>query len=112
MVGHSGVLEAAIKAVEAVDSGVGQVVDAILAQGGAAMITADHGNCEQMWDPITHGPHTAHTTNPVPFIVAEAVERRPLRSGGILADVAPTFLGLMGLPPPAEMTGRDLRLRG
>jgi 2,3-bisphosphoglycerate-independent phosphoglycerate mutase len=112
MVGHSGVLEAAIKAVEAVDTGVGAVVDAILEQGGAAMVTADHGNCEQMWDPLTNGPHTAHTTNPVPFILAEAGERLPLREGGILADVASTFLGLQGLAQPAEMTGRDLRNRG
>ncbi|MBI5837995.1 MAG: 2,3-bisphosphoglycerate-independent phosphoglycerate mutase [Candidatus Eisenbacteria bacterium] len=112
MVGHTGVLEAAVKAVETVDAGVGQVVDAILARGGAVMVTADHGNCEQMWDETTHGPHTAHSTNPVPFIVAEAEERRPLRSGGILADVAPTFLGLLGLEAPPEMTGRDLRARG
>ncbi|HVP38692.1 MAG TPA: 2,3-bisphosphoglycerate-independent phosphoglycerate mutase [Candidatus Saccharimonadales bacterium] len=112
MVGHTGVLEAAIRAVETVDSGIGPVVDAILAQGGAAMVTADHGNCEQMWDDTTGGPHTAHSTNPVPFILADAAGRPPLRAGGILADVAPTFLGLMGLPVPAEMTGKDLRVRG
>jgi len=110
MVGHTGVLEAAIRAVETVDACVGRVVDAILQRGGAAMVTADHGNCEQMWDWDTNGPHTAHTTNPVPFIVAEERERRPLREG-ILADVAPTFLGLLGLPQPAEMTGQDLRGR-
>ncbi len=111
MVGHTGVLEAAIRAVETVDGCVGRVVDAILAQGGAAMVTADHGNCEQMWDETTHGPHTAHTTNPVPFIVAEDRDKLKLRDGGILADVAPTFLGLLGQDPPAEMTGRDLRIR-
>lgn len=105
MVGHSGSLPAAIRAVEAVDSGLGRIMDAIIAAGGALLVTADHGNCELMRDPVTGGPHTAHTTNPVPVVLMDG--RAPVRDGR-LADLAPTLLGLMGLAQPPEMTGRSL----
>jgi 2,3-bisphosphoglycerate-independent phosphoglycerate mutase len=108
MVGHSGKLEAAIKAVEAVDVGLGRIYQALEPRGGAWIITADHGNAETMIDPVTGGPHTYHTTNPVPFILVTAQEHLRLRSGGALQDIAPTILGLMGTDRPKEMTGRDL----
>lgn len=109
MVGHTGVLEAAVKAVETVDACVGKIVDATLSAGGSLVITADHGNCEQMIDPETGGPHTAHTTYDVPLIVVEpGLEGKTLRQGGRLADIAPTVLALMGLEKPAEMTGESL----
>ena len=108
MVGHTGVMAAAIKACEAVDEGLGRAVAAVRARGGALIVTADHGNCEQMWDPVTNGPHTAHTLNPVPVIVMGAPEGTTLRAGGRLADLAPTVLQLMGLPQPIEMTGVSL----
>jgi 2,3-bisphosphoglycerate-independent phosphoglycerate mutase len=111
MVGHTGVLPAAIKAVETVDECVGKVVDAVLAKGGALIVTADHGNCEQMIDPITGGPHTAHTTYDVDLVVVDnRLKGRgvKLREGGRLADIAPTALALMGLPQPKEMTGQSL----
>ena len=108
MVGHTGVLEAAMAACEAVDDGLGRAVAALKARGGAMIVTADHGNCEQMWDPVTNGPHTAHTLNPVPVIVMGARPGARLRSGGRLADLAPTVLDLMGLPQPPEMTGASL----
>jgi 2,3-bisphosphoglycerate-independent phosphoglycerate mutase len=109
MVGHTGVLEAAIKAVEAVDAGVGRVVEAILAQGGAALITADHGNAEQLVEYDTGKPLTSHTTNPVPFyFVVPQWPNAKLRGDGILADVAPTMLRLLGIPQPAGMTGHSL----
>jgi 2,3-bisphosphoglycerate-independent phosphoglycerate mutase len=106
MVGHTGVLQAAIRACEAVDAGLGAVLDAVAAKGGAVLVLADHGNAEQM---IAEdgGPHTAHTTNPVPFVVVGAGELR-LRQGGVLGDVAPTVLELLGVAPPEEMTGRSL----
>ena len=108
MVGHTGVLEAAVKAVTVVDECVGKVVSAIQHMGGEVMITADHGNAEKMLDE-NGGPFTAHTTDQVPFIlVSERYKRAKLRSGGILADIAPTMLGLIGLPVPAEMTGKSL----
>ncbi len=107
MVGHSGVLAAAIKAVEAVDKGLGAIADAIAAQGGAMLVTADHGNCEMMRDPDTGIPHTAHTTNPVPVFCAGGPEGIKLHDG-ILADLAPTLLALMDLPKPAAMTGTSL----
>ncbi|UCE85572.1 MAG: 2,3-bisphosphoglycerate-independent phosphoglycerate mutase [Deltaproteobacteria bacterium] len=108
MVGHTGVLPAAVKAVETIDACLDRAVNAILAQGGAALITADHGNCERMIDPTTGGPHTAHTTNPVPiFWVTRDARRRRLRDGG-LADLAPTVLELLELPVPPEMKGRSL----
>ncbi|MCV2867525.1 2,3-bisphosphoglycerate-independent phosphoglycerate mutase [Defluviimonas sp. WL0002] len=107
MVGHTGVLEAAIKAVEAVDQGLGKALDALEKAGGAMIVTADHGNCETMIDPETGGPHTAHTTNPVPVILVGGPKGARLRSGR-LADLAPTLLDLMELPLPPEMTGRTL----
>jgi len=109
MVGHTGVLEAAVRGVEAVDAGVGRVVEATLRAGGALIITADHGNCEQMIDPQTGGPHTAHTTYDVDLIVVDDRFRsRRLRTGGRLADIAPTLLSMMGLDPPPEMEGCSL----
>ncbi len=106
MVGHSGIMEAAVKAIEAVDECLGRVVDALIAQGGAAIIIADHGNSETMIDPQAGGPCTTHTTNPVPCIVT--ISDLTLRSGGVLADMAPTMLDLLELPQPAEMTGRSI----
>jgi 2,3-bisphosphoglycerate-independent phosphoglycerate mutase len=106
MVGHSGDLQAAIKAVEAVDLCLGRLRAAVEARHGALLITADHGNAETMQDPITHEPHTAHTLNRVPVIVLGAGQRRVV--DGRLADVAPTLLELMGLPKPAVMTGHSL----
>jgi len=105
MVGHSGMLEPTIKAVEVTDECVGKVVDAVTAKGGAVIIIADHGNADMEFDENGR-PHTAHTTNPVPFIVTD--ENVVLREGGILADVAPTLLDLMGLPQPEEMTGQSM----
>jgi 2,3-bisphosphoglycerate-independent phosphoglycerate mutase len=107
MVGHSGKLAATVKAVEVVDAHLGRIYDALKRKGGRWIITADHGNAEMMIDPVTGGPHTYHTTNPVPFIVVDE-ERRPLRAQGSLRDIAPTMLGLFGVPQPSEMTGRDL----
>ncbi len=103
MVGHTGSLQAAIKAVEAVDIGLGRIADAIRKAGGVLLVTADHGNCEMMYDPVTGGSHTSHTTNPVPLILVGAGDVS--LAEGRLADVAPTLLELMGLPKPAEMTG-------
>jgi 2,3-bisphosphoglycerate-independent phosphoglycerate mutase len=107
MVGHTGSLPAAIKAVETVDAGLGRIVDAIRKAGGALLVTADHGNCETMRDPTTGGPHTAHTTNPVPIVMMGA-GNRTLVEGGRLADIAPTLLELMDLPKPPEMNGVSL----
>jgi 2,3-bisphosphoglycerate-independent phosphoglycerate mutase len=108
MVGHTGILPAAVKAVETIDACLEKVVEAALARDGDVLITADHGNCEQMIDPATGGPHTAHTTNPVPIWWATRHARgRRLADGG-LADVAPTLCALLDLPQPAEMTGRNL----
>lgn len=111
MVGHTGVLEAAIRAVESVDVGVAAALEACRESGTTLIVTADHGNCEQMWDPETGGPHTAHTTNPVGIVLVEPAGRRTAArlEDGALCDVAPTILGLLGIPQPAEMTGRDLR---
>lgn len=110
MVGHTGSLPAAIKACEAVDQGLGRALAALQAKGGAMIVTADHGNCEMMVDPVTGGPHTSHTTNPVPVVLVGGPAGARLREGGRLADLAPTMLALMGLPQPAEMTGRNLML--
>lgn len=109
MVGHTGIMPAAMKAVETVDDCVDKVVNAILQNGGRVFVTADHGNADQMVDPETHEPFTAHTTNPVPFIAigAEMVGRK-LRDGGRLADIAPTMLESMGVAVPAEMSGKSL----
>jgi 2,3-bisphosphoglycerate-independent phosphoglycerate mutase len=108
MVGHTGDLKATIRAVEVLDECVGRVVDAVQAQGGTVIITADHGNAEQMIDPVTGQIFTAHTTNPVPLILIDDFRGR-LRAGGALKDVAPTMLGVLGLPKPPQMTGEDLR---
>jgi 2,3-bisphosphoglycerate-independent phosphoglycerate mutase len=105
MVGHTGVFEAAVKAVEAVDTCVGKVIDAVLAQGGAAIITADHGNADKMIDEDGE-PFTAHTTNPVPFCVIGYDCK--LREGGVLADIAPTMLKIMNLDQPEEMSGKSI----
>ena len=110
MVGHTGVLPAVIKAVETVDTCLGRVLAAAAKAGACLLVTADHGNCEVMIDPDSGGPHTAHTTNPVPFVVVDPAGDRPLRDGGALCDVGPTILAMMGLDQPVEMTGRDLRL--
>ena len=108
MVGHTGVIPAAVKAVERVDSLVGDAVNAVKEVGGVLFICADHGNAEKMIDYETGKPHTAHTTNPVPFILVNADASMKLREGGCLADIAPTLLELMGLEQPAEMTGKSL----
>ncbi|MCM2265514.1 MAG: 2,3-bisphosphoglycerate-independent phosphoglycerate mutase [Desulfuromonadales bacterium] len=107
MVGHTGILPAAVAAMETVDACVGRVVDALLAAGGSALITADHGNCEQM-DDGGGSPHTAHTVNPVPLILVDPDQRGAKLREGILADIAPTILALLGLPQPPAMTGRSL----
>ena len=111
MVGHTGNLEAVKKAVEATDAGVAELLEALESVGGRALVTADHGNCEQMWNPETEGPHTAHTLNLVELlVVGEGFTKAgtTMRTGGRLADIAPTLLDLMGLPKPAEMTGESL----
>lgn len=108
MVGHTGVEPAAVKAIEAVDECVGRTVDAVIRVGGQMFLCADHGNAEQLIDEETGEPFTAHTTNPVPFILINADKKYTLREGGCLADIAPTLLELMGLPQPKEMTGRSL----
>jgi 2,3-bisphosphoglycerate-independent phosphoglycerate mutase len=112
MVGHTGVLEAAIRAVETTDRGVARVLETCRESGTTLIVTADHGNCEQMWDPTTNGPHTAHTTNPVGIILVEPEGRHTTEAlrDGALCDVAPTILGLLGIPQPEAMTGRDLRV--
>jgi 2,3-bisphosphoglycerate-independent phosphoglycerate mutase len=107
MVGHTGSLPAAIKAVETVDAGLGRIAEAIRKSGGALLVTADHGNCEMMRDPQTGGPHTSHTLNPVPVMLLGA-RNRALVAEGRLADIAPTLLELMELPKPKEMTGKSL----
>ncbi|MGC2718042.1 MAG: 2,3-bisphosphoglycerate-independent phosphoglycerate mutase [Candidatus Acidiferrales bacterium] len=109
MVGHSGRLEATIKAVESVDACLGRIFQALRPRGGAWIITADHGNAETMIDPVTGGPHTYHTTNPVPFILLSEDGRTELSPGGSLRDIAPTLLGVLEVNEPPEMTGRDLR---
>jgi 2,3-bisphosphoglycerate-independent phosphoglycerate mutase len=110
MVGHSGKIDPTVKAVEVVDACLGRIELSVRAKGGAMLITADHGNAEQMIDPVTGGPHTAHTTNPVPFIVvAENGKKFALKPGGSLRDISPTVLGMLGLDEPKEMTGQDLR---
>jgi 2,3-bisphosphoglycerate-independent phosphoglycerate mutase len=115
MVGHTGVFEAAVKAVEAVDTGVGRVIEAVREVGGQAIVTADHGNAEQMFDPKSDGPHTAHTINAVPCIFYDSTGKSgkiKLREGGILADIAPTMLQCLGIDQPSEMTGQSLLVSG
>jgi len=111
MVGHTGVIDAAVKAVEAVDACVGRAVEAIKAKNGTLFICADHGNCEQMIDYETGQPHTAHTTNPVPFILVNYDEGYGLKEGGCLADIIPTLIECMGEEVPAEMTGKSLLIK-
>jgi 2,3-bisphosphoglycerate-independent phosphoglycerate mutase len=106
MVGHTGNLEAAKKAIEVLDECIGRVVTAMREVGGEILITADHGNAEMMEDPKTHQAHTAHTLNVVPLLYVG--RRAKIASGGALQDVAPTLLTMMGLPPPPEMTGKPL----
>ncbi|MCB9385925.1 MAG: 2,3-bisphosphoglycerate-independent phosphoglycerate mutase [Bryobacterales bacterium] len=108
MVGHTGVIPAAVKAVETVDGCLGQIEKALEGKDFAWLITADHGNADLMVDPVTGQPHTYHTTFPVPFLLVSN-DKKPLREGGALRDIAPTILGLMGAEKPAEMTGQDLR---
>jgi 2,3-bisphosphoglycerate-independent phosphoglycerate mutase len=110
MVGHTGNVPAVIKAVETVDQCLARVIEAAERTGTRLLITADHGNCEMMIDPATGGPHTAHTTSPVPFLVVNGEDTHRLRDGGALRDVGPTILRMLGLERPAEMDGRDLRL--
>jgi 2,3-bisphosphoglycerate-independent phosphoglycerate mutase len=112
MVGHTGSIPATINAVEVVDRCMGRVLAAAQKTGARLLITADHGNCEMMIDPETGGPHTAHTTSPVPFIVVDERQASDLRGGGSLRDVGPTVMRLLGLEQPAEMTGTDLREGG
>ena len=112
MVGHSGSLPATIKAVETVDQCLTRVVAAAEKAGARLLVTADHGNCEMMIDPETGGPHTAHTTNPVPFVVVDPDGEHKLRKGRALCDVGPTILSMLGIERPAEMTGIDLRQDG
>jgi 2,3-bisphosphoglycerate-independent phosphoglycerate mutase len=109
MVGHSGVLAATVRAVETVDACLTRVLASAERAGTTLLITADHGNCELMIDPSSGGPHTAHTTNPVPFLLVGAGAGAELRHGGSLRDVGPTVLRMLGVEPPPEMTGRDLR---
>jgi 2,3-bisphosphoglycerate-independent phosphoglycerate mutase len=112
MVGHSGKLAPTIKGVETVDACLGRIYQGIRQNGGSLIITADHGNAELMVDPVTGGPHTAHTTNPVPFIlISEDAKDYRLRPNGSLRDISPLLLGMLGLQQPAQMTGSDLRQR-
>jgi 2,3-bisphosphoglycerate-independent phosphoglycerate mutase len=109
MVGHTGVFPATVRAVEVVDAELGRIADAVLSRRGILAITADHGNAELKVERATGAPLTAHTTSPVPFILAGADGVRGLREGGKLGDIAPTLLPLVGLKVPADMTGDDLR---
>jgi 2,3-bisphosphoglycerate-independent phosphoglycerate mutase len=110
MVGHTGNLDAAIEACEAVDKALARLVDALKKADGILFLTADHGNCEVMTDPITGNPHTSHTLNPVPAILFNGPKNISLSDGGRLSDIAPTILELMDLTPPPEMTGNSLLL--
>ncbi len=109
MVGHSGQIEPTVRAVEAVDAGLSEIYGALKRSGGSWLVTADHGNAELMIDPVTKGPHTYHTTNPVPFLYM-ADDRVQLREGGALQDIAPTVLGILGIEQPSQMKGTDLRI--
>ena len=110
MVGHTGKLDAAVKAVETIDQCLGRIVRAVRDANGTLILTADHGNAEEMWNAELNEPHTAHTCNPVPLIIVDDVTSTRLREGGSLKDVAPTMLGILGVGAPEEMTGRDLRI--
>ncbi len=111
MVGHTGVESAAIKAIEAVDECVGKAVEAVKEVNGQMFVCADHGNAEQLIDDETKEPFTAHTTNPVPFILVNAEPSYKLREGGCLADIVPTLIDLMGMKQPKEMTGKSLLMK-
>jgi 2,3-bisphosphoglycerate-independent phosphoglycerate mutase len=111
MVGHTGVFPAVVKAVETVDTCVGRFVDAIREVGGEVCITADHGNADIMMDYENNQPFTKHTTNPVPFILVNYEEGVTLREGGVLADIVPTLIDIMGMEQPKEMTGKSLLVR-
>ena len=108
MVGHSGRMEPTVRAVETVDACLGRIYQTLKQKGGSWLITADHGNAERMIDPVTGGPHTYHTTNPVPFIYVSE-QTTPMRQNGALQDISPTILGIMGIKQPKEMHGIDLR---
>jgi 2,3-bisphosphoglycerate-independent phosphoglycerate mutase len=111
MVGHSGKLEPTIKGVETIDTCLGRIYQSLRQKGGSMLITADHGNAEMLIDPGAGGPHTSHTTNPVPFIlVSENAKQYKLREGGSLRDISPTILGILGLEQPKQMSGSDLRI--
>jgi 2,3-bisphosphoglycerate-independent phosphoglycerate mutase len=110
MVGHSGKLEPTIRAVETVDRELGRIYQAVKQYGGSLLVTADHGNAEMLIDPATGGPHTAHTTNPVPFLLVTDEKNVGVRDGGSLRDISPTILSLLKLDQPGEMTGGDLRV--
>ena len=108
MVGHSGSIPATIKAVETVDACLARVLKAAESAGTRLLVTADHGNAEMLIDPETGGPHTAHTTNPVPFVAIDWEQEQRLRSGGALCDVAPTILSMLGIEQPPQMSGVNL----
>jgi 2,3-bisphosphoglycerate-independent phosphoglycerate mutase len=110
MVGHTGNIDAAVTAVETIDQCLGRIVRAVRDAEGVLLVTADHGNAEEMWNSQLNEPHTAHTCNPVPVIVVQDVKGMRLREGGSLRDIAPTMLGILGVPGPREMTGQDLRI--
>ena len=110
MVGHTGNMEATVKAVDTTDAALGLVIDALERAGGVALITSDHGNAEFMADPATGQPHTAHTTNPVPLILYDPTFKGRLAAHGTLADVAPTLLAMLEIKQPPKMTGHDLRI--
>jgi 2,3-bisphosphoglycerate-independent phosphoglycerate mutase len=111
MVAHSGQLAPTIRGVETVDTSLGRIYQSLRAKGGSMLITADHGNAEMMVDPGSGGPHTSHTTNPVPCIlIDDQADRYTLRTGGSLRDLSPTLLGLLNLEKPKEMSGEDLRV--
>src|SRR3984957_1492955 len=112
MVGHSGKIEPTVKGVETIDACLGRIYQTLKQRGGSMLITADHGNAEMMIDPVSGGPHTSHTTNPVPLIlVSDDAGKYRLREGGSLRDISPTLLGMLGLEKPARMTGGDLRVK-
>jgi 2,3-bisphosphoglycerate-independent phosphoglycerate mutase len=112
MVGHTGSIPATITAVETVDRCLARVMASATRSSARVLVTADHGNCEMMIDPLTGGPHTAHTTSPVPFLIVDPDGDVGLRSAGALCDVGPTLLRLLALEQPPEMTGVDLRVTG
>jgi 2,3-bisphosphoglycerate-independent phosphoglycerate mutase len=111
MVAHSGKMEPTVRAVETVDAQLGRIYQTLQQKGGSWLVTADHGNAELMVDPVSGGPHTSHTTNPVPFIlITEEGKKIGVRDGGSLRDISPTILSLLGLEKPNQMTGGDLRV--